>query len=551
MIGTHTDINQNKKQQEQLQRAQKTAKIGIWELNHLTQELEWSDEIYNIFNIDKKRFKPSYHSFINVIHPDDRDDVNQAFSNSLETKKPYVINHRLKMDDGTIKYVREQCDTDFDENGEPLISRGTVQDITELSLLDAEMQYEKNFISTIIESSNAVIAVIDSEGRMVKLNSYGEKITGYTQEEISEEPLKWKCLLPSEIQGDIMQMLEEAKKGNIVQSYQNSWISKSGEKRMFEWSNTLVKKTDGSMDYIVSIGLDITQNEEQKSFLDMLINSQSHMIILTDKYTLKYINEPTLEFFEFKSLEDLKEKHGCICNTFEKDDEYFYFNTELSDENWIDSILKLPKEKQIVSIYSKKEKKNKRFQVNINNYGNDELYIVTFIDISETMQVQSELDYKSKHDPLTNIYNRGFFNEHHHSIINANTKSNYQTALAIIDIDHFKSVNDTYGHDVGDVVLKSLVELIQTHSRDNDVLVRWGGEEFILLMPINTEENLLKKLEHLREVIEKTDIEIIGNITVSMGATFVTDAPIDESIKKADTALYISKNSGRNKVSIN
>lgn len=551
MIGTHTDIDHNKKQHEQLQRAQKTAKIGIWELNHLTQELEWSDEIYNIFAIDKKRFKPSYQSFINVIHPDDRDEVNRAFSNSLDTKEPYEINHRLKMDDGSIKYVREQCDTDFDENGIPLISRGTVQDVSDIKNLQNEIVYERNFISTIIESSNAVITVIDSDGKMIKLNSYGENFTGYTQDEISAEPLKWKCLLPPEIQDNIMLMLDEAKKGNIVESYQNAWISKSGEKRMFEWSNTLVKKADGSLDYIVSIGLDITQNEEQKSFLDMLINSQSHMIILTDKYTLKYINEPTLKFFDFESIDEMKDTYNCICDTFEKDDKYFYFDTESDDDNWIDSISKLPKEKQIVSIFSKKEKKNKNFQVNINNYGSEELYVVTFIDISETMQIQSELDYKSKHDPLTNIYNRGFFNEHHHSIIDLNKQSNHKTALAIIDIDHFKSVNDTYGHDVGDKVLINLVELIQKHSRDNDVLIRWGGEEFILLMPINTDKNLLKKLEHLREIIEKTKIETVGNITISIGATFVTDDPIDESIKRADTALYISKNSGRNKVSIN
>ena len=113
-----------------LNEAQRIARVGSWELDLVTGQLFWTDEIFNLFEIDKSQFGATYEAFLNAIHPDDREAVNQAYTGSLVDRKPYVIVHRLLMPDGRVKYVEERCQSDFDVQGKPLRSVGTVQDIT-------------------------------------------------------------------------------------------------------------------------------------------------------------------------------------------------------------------------------------------------------------------------------------------------------------------------------------------------------------------------------------------------------------------------------------
>lgn len=113
-----------------LRDAQRMGRIGSWEHDLTSGALTWSDEIFRMFAIDKGRFGASYEAFLAVIHPDDRDMVDKAYSDSLVGRRPYEIVHRLRMPDGGIKWVQERCETDFDGDGKPLLSRGTVQDIT-------------------------------------------------------------------------------------------------------------------------------------------------------------------------------------------------------------------------------------------------------------------------------------------------------------------------------------------------------------------------------------------------------------------------------------
>lgn len=124
--------------QSRLSDAQRLAHIGHWELTPETGKLFWSEEIFRIFEIDPDGFEASYQAFLDATHPEDREKVHNAYSDSLETKQPYKIEHRLLMGDGRIKYVQERCKTDYDGDGNPVKSIGTVQDITESKLIEAE-----------------------------------------------------------------------------------------------------------------------------------------------------------------------------------------------------------------------------------------------------------------------------------------------------------------------------------------------------------------------------------------------------------------------------
>lgn len=128
-----------KRSEALLNESQQLAQIGSWELNLRSDTLFWSDEIFRIFEVDPARFNGSYQDFLNAIHPDDRAMVNKAYTDSLINKTPYVIVHRLCFPDQRIKFVREWCKTQYDSEGRPVRSTGTVQDITELKHAEAEI----------------------------------------------------------------------------------------------------------------------------------------------------------------------------------------------------------------------------------------------------------------------------------------------------------------------------------------------------------------------------------------------------------------------------
>lgn len=134
-------------QQEVLfRRTQKMAQIGMWRLDLDDNHLEWSEEIYRIFEMNPLNFDASYEAFLKAIHPDDRESVHLAYRQSLENKSPYEIRHRLLMPDGRIKHVLEACETVFDHAGNPVTSYGTVQDITKMVQLEEEKETNRRLL---------------------------------------------------------------------------------------------------------------------------------------------------------------------------------------------------------------------------------------------------------------------------------------------------------------------------------------------------------------------------------------------------------------------
>jgi len=160
---------------ERLKEAQRLAKVGSWELDLRTNRLFWTDEIFNLFELDEKVFGASYEAFLDAIHPDDREAVNSAYQQSLKDREPYLIIHRLLMADGRIKWVEERCYTEFDQNGAPLISRGTVQDITERKLNERELEkYRERLEELVAERTKELVSAQNELVRKERLATLGQ-----------------------------------------------------------------------------------------------------------------------------------------------------------------------------------------------------------------------------------------------------------------------------------------------------------------------------------------------------------------------------------------
>ena len=278
-----------------------------------------------------------------------------------------------------------------------------------------------------------------------------------------------------------------------------------------------------------------------------VLDTQKSIVIITDGKSIFDVNKKFLEFFDYKSLKDFKVDYDCICDRFIEDDNYYHLGKVPEGYTWIEHMEKIPDKDKVVLIKDFNDEEHS-FTMSLSHYKN-EYFIVTFTDISGTMQEQFMLERKTLHDKLTNAYNREFFDKRIEKIILEHNKSDKNSAIILFDIDYFKDVNDTYGHNTGDDVLKELVSRIQNSIRESDHLIRWGGEEFIVLISTKSLDEAKATAEHLRSMIENHYFNNVEKITCSFGVTLHKgNEPIMQTVDRADKALYKSKDSGRNRV---
>nr|WP_246187452.1 sensor domain-containing diguanylate cyclase [Moorella glycerini] len=176
-----------------------------------------------------------------------------------------------------------------------------------------------------------------------------------------------------------------------------------------------------------------------------------------------------------------------------------------------------------------------------------EKLVETFIDISERKYLEEELYRLSITDPLTGAYNRRYFLEMLAREIERTRRTGLPFALIMFDLDHFKSINDRFGHAAGDRVLKSLVAAFKERLRKTDCLARWGGEEFVILLPDTTAEGAAGLAEELRRRLSQMEIPGVGQVTASFGVTgYYTGDTVDTITQRVDSMLYRAKENGRN-----
>ena len=170
ILETWRDITERKRAVELLHRnetrlkeALKLANVGSWELDLINNVITWSEEVYKIFEVDPVQFGASYEAFLNACHPEDRTAVDCAYTNSLKTRTPYAIDHRIRFPDGRIKYVHERCKSFYNDKGEPVRSIGTVLDITERKRTEDELGRYRGHLEELVEARTAELACSNEE----------------------------------------------------------------------------------------------------------------------------------------------------------------------------------------------------------------------------------------------------------------------------------------------------------------------------------------------------------------------------------------------------
>ena len=287
--------------------------------------------------------------------------------------------------------------------------------------------------------------------------------------------------------------------------------------------------------------------EEKTLELRSILDSQENMILVFNEYNVSSANKTFLEFFKLQTIEEFITNNKPINSFFIKKDDYFYS----IEEDWISEIMKLEDMKRVVLIKNTLDEE-KIFRVDIKTFFYEtKHYVVSFTDITELKEYTYELQYRASHDSLTKLFNRQKLNEELTKEILRENRYQHNLSILMFDIDDFKNINDTYGHDVGDIVLIDLANIVKKTIRATDYAARWGGEEFMVLLPETSIDETSRIANELRENVEKyqpKDISLPITISIGVAEFIANENTKDDFIKNVDIALYQAKRAGKNRV---
>ncbi len=277
------------------------------------------------------------------------------------------------------------------------------------------------------------------------------------------------------------------------------------------------------------------------------IQLNSNITILSTKDKIISINKVGLDFFGYRSLEELNEEHISISDFFIESEGCI--NKHTYGRNWLAKLSSSPKDHFTVNIRGEVDNISQFFHIKVSKMKHNSTYLISLNNISNLVREKEEIRLIADHDALTNIYNRVKFNSMFSETIDSSLRHNEEFSIILFDIDHFKNVNDTYGHNVGDKVLVELVSLVKIGLRDKDVFARWGGEEFVILSQRTNLRQVEQLANRLRKDIEGYSFEVVKKVTCSFGVSqyHVGDSKND-LFQRVDEALYIAKDRGRNQV---
>lgn len=318
-----------------------------------------------------------------------------------------------------------------------------------------------------------------------------------------------------------------------------------------EYAANLEAQLGDSYKMIRSFVEELTQRSQQleseviasNERLDRLYSTLSFGLFITDEnFQVKYMNPYLLEILE---LNDEEDPYAILRNNnesfiYEEDRGKVRLHMSKKEETLVEELRLVGVNGRVTWVH---------MEMRSIKEGDQWIYECVVTNIELQKKFEERLLNIARMDELTKIYNRRYFNEvMEHEISNVN-RYNYPLTIILYDIDKFKNINDMYGHTRGDEILIELATFVQQHIRENDILARWGGEEFAVILPHTDENNAVHVAEKLREGIESHIFCENLQITCSFGvAHYMMGETLDDLFRRTDNALYKAKNLGRNRV---
>ncbi|MBJ8020429.1 GGDEF domain-containing protein [Bacillus cereus] len=289
----------------------------------------------------------------------------------------------------------------------------------------------------------------------------------------------------------------------------------------------------------------VRQVSLQQELLQTMFDFQNDLLFIVEDDEIVDCNTNFLTFFGYENLFAYREQHLVFAEHFIRENGYY---STTHDITWLDDTLSSGRRIKM----SNYEGEVSTFLLRATPLPEDlSRFIVKCTEITELDEIYQEQERLAMVDSLTEIYNRLKFQQILEVEWEKVIRSDEKIAIILFDIDNFKTVNDTYGHDLGDLALIQLAELMKSKVEQQHVFARWGGEEFIILVTNTVEKEAFQVAESLRFFIETKQFTGISKLTASFGvALYEQGTTREELMQRADIALYEAKKNGKNQVCV-
>ncbi|MDR5900109.1 diguanylate cyclase [Halomonas vilamensis] len=411
------------------------------------------------------------------------------------------------------------------------------------------MEYLRLLEVAMAQSFNAVVittASLDLPGpEIVYVNTAMTRMSGYTREELlGATP---RLLQGPRTDRDMLDRLRKALHAGEPFDAITVNYRKDGAPYDVEWNLSPVRNETGAITHFVSIQRDITasvEDQRQRLLLSSAIEMSSDSVVITDATgNIEYVNQ-AFERYTGYTRDAVIGQNPRLLQSGHHSAQFYrnMWDTLTSGDTFRDTFLD-----------QTRDGAHRYVEQTISPIKDEQGRIVRYVsvgkDITQRLKHEQELKRIASTDMLTGLVNRMSFDQRLEKEIERTRRYERPLSLIMIDIDHFKPINDEHGHDVGDQVLGDFARVLSANLRTTDICARWGGEEFMVLAPETEFSQAVQLAEKLRLAIVDVIFPVVGKVTASFGVVEVGPNELaTRVVKRADQALYQAKAEGRNRV---
>jgi len=543
--------------EERLSQAQQVAHLGSFEWNPVSGELQWSDEHFRLWGMPPQSVTPTFEIFRQGLHPDDVAQMEGVLQAALQGGSGYGFTHRVVWPDGSEHHIYARGEVTFDKAGVAVRMAGTVQEVTEQMLAEEALRRSETKFRTLYDTTGDAVMLLDEKGffdcNTVTLMTFG---CATREQFCSKHPADLSP--PEQPCGTDSMTLASRHIATAMEMGRHhfEWVHKRADTGETFPADVLLSalELDGKP-VLQAVVRDITMRKQAEADLRIAaiaFESQEGMAVTDANNVILKVNL-AFTLITGYSAEEAVGRTPAMLKSDRQDAQFYRAMWERlgSDRFWQGEIWNTRKDGEVFPGW-----------LSITAVTDDEgqvtHYIATFTDITQQKQAEDTIHNLAFYDPLTTLPNRRLLQDRLQHTLASSVRDQRHGAILFIDLDNFKELNDTKGHDIGDLLLVEVAHRLQACVRSADTVARQGGDEFVIILDdLSTEtEQAAVQAEAIAEKIRGAvsqpfmlqGYEYHGSPSIGISLFRGHENTVDELLKRADNAMYQAKRSGRNAI---